>query len=228
LVAWTIAAIISVLVITKGRKNGIWAGFFILSFILIQLLEFFIWWNRQAEGLTSSAAEAVEEGDGVRNRPSGEVFTRLILIALWLQPLVQTFMAYRYGNPNFKKHLLVATMAYFVMFIWSILQATDPSVKFSSAPVTGTCGHGHLAWRREGKGSFAGPHPASFLYGFGLAFGLLFVQPTVFGISFLVLGAVMLTYSAKNFRTGEASSMWCIYAIFYAFLALLIAFSRRS
>lgn len=232
LIAFTVASLIALLIITKGKRSGIWNGYFILTFIVVQLLEFFIWWERRKEGLTKTAEEAVQEGDGVRNGPSGEVFTRLILIALWLQPLVQTGMAYKYGQPRFKSQLLVLTMAYFVMFIWAILRATDSERDFSSHPVTGTCGEGHLVWDSSfpdsQQESFVGPGPAGLVYGFGLVFGLFFMRPTMFGVMLAVLGGVMLTYSAKNYRTGESSSMWCLYAIFYAFLALIMAFSRRD
>jgi MFS family permease len=232
LVAFVVATLIALLVITKGKKNGIWNGFFILAFILIQLLEFFIWWNRRKEGLTDSAEEAKKEGDGPRNKPSGETLTRLILIALWLQPLIQTFMAYKYGQPRFKSQLLVLTMAYFVMFIWSIVRATDSKRSFATHPVTGTCGEGHLVWTGEKPNdppmSFVGPGPAGLIYGFGLVFGLLFMRPTKFGIMLAVLGGIMLTYVAKNYRTGESSSMWCLFAIFYAFLALIMAYSREK
>uniref|UniRef100_A0A6C0CG89 Uncharacterized protein n=1 Tax=viral metagenome TaxID=1070528 RepID=A0A6C0CG89_9ZZZZ len=236
LVAFVVATLIALLVITRGKKNGIWNGCFILAFISIQLLEFFIWWNRRKEGLTDSAEEALKEGDGPRNGPSGEALTRLILIALWLQPLVQTFMAYKYGQPRFKSQLLVLTMAYFVMFIWSIVRATDSKRSFSTHPVTGQCGEGHLVWTTRGQnetyeeslGTFVGPGPASLIYGFGLIFGLLFMRPTKFGIMLLVLGGIMLTYNAKNYRTGESSSMWCLWAIFYAFLALIMVYSREK
>jgi prolipoprotein diacylglyceryltransferase len=43
-----------------------------------------------------------------------------------------------------------------------------------------------------------------------------------------VLGGIMMVYVAKNYRSGESSSMWCLYAIFYAFLALIMAYSRES
>lgn len=241
LVAFVVAVLIALLVIAKGKKNGIWNGCFILVFILVQLLEFFIWWNRHKEGLTDSAEEAKKlQSDDPRNASdtslTGETLTRLILIALWLQPLVQTFMAYKYGQPRFKSQLLVLTMTYFVMFIWSIVRAADSKRSFATHPVTGTCGEGHLVWTSEKPSedgqsspvSFVGPGPASLIYGFGLVFGLLFMRPTKLGLMLAVLGGIMLTYVAKNYRTGESSSMWCLFAIFYAFLALIMAHSRES
>ena len=224
LVAWAVVTIIALLIITRGRKNGIWNGFFILVFILIQLLEFFIWWQRQKEGLSSSAEEAKTEGpDSLKNAPSGEAFVRLILIGLWLQPLTQTFMAYRYGNQKYRSLLLAITIAYFILFIWSITKAFDSSIKFEAHPGP----NGHLIWTRSDNTSFVGGKPLEFIYLAGLALGLLFMQPSLFGIMLVVLGGILALYTGKNYGQGQFASMWCFYAVLYAFLALIMAFSRR-
>lgn len=224
IVAWAVVTIIALLIITKGRKNGIWNGFFILAFILVQLLEFFIWWQRRKEGLSSSAEEAKQAGpESPENAPSGEAFVRLLLIALWLQPLVQTFMAYRYGNQKYRKQMFALTMVYFILFIWAIIQALDRNNKFQAQPGP----DGHLTWSRPGKKGFVGPTPLAVIYFCGLAVGLLFMQPALFGIMLTVLGGIMFAYSAKNYGGGQFSSMWCLYATFYAFLALIMAFSTK-
>ena len=133
IVAWVIAAVIALVIISSGKPTSKWNGYFILTFILVQLLEFFVWNEREREGLTSSAAEALKEGaSSTRNAPSGEALTRLILIALWLQPLVQTFMAYKYGRSNYKPQLMVLTMCYLVLFLWSITQALNEDEKFDT------------------------------------------------------------------------------------------------
>lgn len=224
LVAWTVTTIIALLIITKGRKNGIWNGFFILAFILIQLLEFFIWWQRRRDGLSSSAEEARnEDANSLRNAPSGEAFVRLILIGLWLQPLTQTFMAYRYGNQKYRNLLLALTIAYFVLFIWSIMKAFNSEIKFQARPGP----NGHLIWSRSDQNSFVGSKPLEFIYLGGLALGLFFMQPSLFGIMLLVLGGILAIYTGKNYGNGQFASMWCLYAVLYAFLALIMAFSKR-
>ena len=238
LVAWVVAVVIALLIISTGKRVNKWNGYFILTFILVQFLEFMIWRERGREGLTTSASEALKEGpESKRNAPSSETFTRLILIALWLQPLVQTFMAYRHGNPKYKPQLLVATIAFFVMFIWSIVKATDYSEKFQSRPfvgcgdtcnIDGPCPGGHLQWTRSKTDGFVGPALSGYLYVFGLIFGLLFMTPGIFGVMQLILGLILLVYSSKQLHSEEKSSMWCIYAVFYAFLALIIAFSRKN
>lgn len=246
LVAWIVATVIALLIISTGKPSAKWNGYFILTFILVQLLEFFIWHERGEKGLSSSAEEALRHNKlsenmthqpSPSNRPSGEVFTRLILIALWLQPLVQTFMAYKYGRKAYKPQLMVITMAFFVMFIWSIVQALNPKEKFESRPVVGCngtcdpskpCPGGHLEWIRSESKGFTGGNLASGLYLFGLMFGLLFMQPGLFSIILLGFGVVSMAYSRKQLNTGETSSMWCLYAIGYAFVALCMAFSRKA
>lgn len=267
LVAWIVATVIALLIISTGKPSAKWNGYFILTFILVQLLEFFIWHERSqirgpsGLGLSSSAEQALRDNKlsenmthqpSPSNRPSGEVFTRLILIALWLQPLVQTFMAYKYGRKTYKPQLMVITMAFFVMFIWSIVQALNPKEKFESRPVVGCkatcslngdcvggpssthcdpskpCPGGHLEWIRSESKGFTGGNLASGLYLFGLMFGLLFMQPGLFSIILLGFGVVSMAYSRKQLNTGETSSMWCLYAIGYAFVALCMAFSRKA
>lgn len=233
IVAWLVAVIISLLLISKGKPSSKWNGYFILTFITVQLLEFMIWREREKIGLSTSASEAIENSDSETNAPSSETLTRLILIALWLQPLVQTFMAYRYGRPAYKPQLMVVTMAFFVMFIWSIVKALDDTDHFESKPyVNTTCGDGfasgHLIWSRSKSKSFVGPPIAAPLYLFGLLFGLCFMQPGLFGIILATFGGLSALYTAKQYGGGQASSMWCLYAIGYAFVALIMAFSRRA
>lgn len=230
LVAWLVAIVISMLILGTGKKNAKWNAFFIITFITVQLLEFFIWYFRDRDGLSSSAHEALEAGpNSEKNRPSGDVMVRLILIALWMQPLVQTYMAYKYGS-RYKPQLMAITIVYFVMVIWAITQALDTNSEFSAQPsVSTSCSGGHLYWTRTNspKG-FLGPNPASLLYVFGLFFGLFFMQPGLFGIMLTVVGGVMVAYTGKNYRNGEMSSMWCLFAVFYAFLAFIMAFSSRK
>jgi hypothetical protein len=132
-------------------------------------------------------------------------------------------MAYRYGNQNYSKQFLVLTMAYFVLFIWSIIQATDNNAKFQSRPGA----DGHLQWSRPGKVGFVGSNPAGFVYVFGLAFGLFFMLPSLFGFMLVGLGGLLVILSAKNHQGGSFASMWCLYATLYAFLALIMAFSTK-
>lgn len=228
-VAWLVAVVIAMIMLSTGKKTARWNAFFILTFITIQLLEFFVWWFRESDGLTKSANEAMKAGCGNdKNKPSGDFFVRLIFIALWIQPLVQTFMASRYGNPKYKQQLMIITMAYFVMLIWAITKALDKNATFTAQP--STCekdSSGHLVWWRSNDKGFIGPNAAAFLYLFGLFFGLFFMQPKLFGIILIVVGGLSATYASKHYKNGEASSMWCLLAILYAIVALMMAKSRK-
>jgi len=230
LIAWLVAVVIAMIMLSTGKKNAKWNAFFILTFITVQLLEFFIWHFRSSEKLSTSAHEAVEAGCGApKNEASGDVMVRLILIALWLQPLIQTYMAYKYGK-GYKPQLMVIVMVYFIMFILAIVKAVDTNIDFKAYPVTCTdSANGHLTWyRSDSKESFVGPGPAAMLYIFGLFLGLLFMEPKLFGIILTGLGGVMVAFTAKSYGRGEFASMWCLYALFYAIVALLMAYSTRK
>ena len=234
LVAWGIAAVIAVHVIGRGKKFDKMAGYFILVYITVQLLEFFVWVERKRNGLSASADEALdlaaEACNHEKNEPSGEFWTRLIFIALWLQPLAQMYLAYKYGR-GYKKQLLVLTMVYFILFIWAIVQATDPNSTWFSQPGTecnsqDKCAGGHLLWyRSDNKDGFVGP--AAGLYLFGLFFGLLFMEPKQYGWLLIAFGGLLAIYSARNFASKEFSTMWCIYAVFWAFLVLIMSYGTK-
>lgn len=230
IVAWLVAVVIAMLMLTTGKKNAKWNAFFILTFIAIQLLEFFVWRGRKGARLSTSATEATLAGCGSeKNQGSGDGLVRLILIGLWLQPLVQTYMGYKYGS-GYKPQLLIITIVYFVMFLWSITEALDTDAEFKATPVT--ClekSTGHLTWHRSNSPTgFVGPGPAAHLYLLGLFLGLFFMTPTLFGIILTVVGGVMVGLTAKFTGRGEFASMWCLYAIFYAIVAFIMAHSRRA
>jgi hypothetical protein len=229
LVAWLIAVVIAMIILTTGKKNAKWNAFFILTFITVQLLEFFIWHFRKVDGLSATADDARKAGcDSDKNESSSDGIVRLILIALWLQPLMQTYMAYKYGS-GYKPQLMIIVMVYFVMFIWSITQALDTNTTFTATPVTcAENANGHLFWERSNSKSFIGPGPAGPLYLFGMLFGLLFMQPKLFGIIMIFIGAGTAFYSAKGHAKGEFASMWCLFAILYAIVAYMMAYSRRQ
>lgn len=227
LVAYGVAAVIAIHVISRGKAFDKATGYFILVYITIQLLEFFIWVERERLGLSKSADEAMLQPDSQSNAKSSEFWTRLIFVALWLQPLAQTYLAYRFGDTRYSKQLAVVTIAYFALFIWAVAKATDTNVEFSSQPeVADACAKGHLWWSRgTNKDGFLGP--AAWLYLFGLFFGLLFIQPKLYGKILIGFGLILAIYSSRNFSTREFSSMWCIYAVLWAVLVLIMSYGSR-
>jgi len=169
-------------------------------------------------------------------------------------------LAYKYGR-TIKGPLMVMTIAYFVMFIWSIIYATDPKKTYSSQPylgeeinpapevmasyfsveqAIGMCtgqfsgcmdnkpAGGHLLWNSSDESGFLGGPLASGLYLFGLLFGLLCMDPKLWG--WILVGfAILLILYTKSMHTGaEFSSMWCLYSVLWAFMVLLLSYSTRT
>lgn len=235
LIAYGIAAVIAVHVIGRGKRFDKFAGYFILVYITVQLLEFFIWVERERQGLSKSADEAMElaetECGHPKNEGSSEFWTRLIYIALWAQPLAQMYLAYKYGR-GYKKQLGILSVVYLILFIWAIVKATNPNTEWKSQPGTECstkdhCAGGHLVWLRSDRDDFMGPGLLAGLYLFGLFFGLLFMEPKQYGWMLIVFGGVLALYSAKNFGKQEFSSMWCLYAVFWAFLVLAMSYATK-
>src|SRR3990170_2672359 len=76
----TFIVVIIIVIIMYKRNNGSdrHLALFSIAIVTIQLLEFFAWLS-------------IEK----RNRNLNDLVTRLILITLWAQPLINSFMAYK-------------------------------------------------------------------------------------------------------------------------------------
>ena len=238
LTSFLVAGIIGLYLITVDQNSIKALGYFLLTFILIQLLEFFIWNERKHQGLSHDASDALiyaKTGDPCdKNAPSSEFLTSLIVIALWLQPLVQTYMAYKYGRDTIFTPLIVIFLTiYAIIFIYSILRAFGGGVVFSAQPYTGigktgmdedgTSAGGHLHWMAS-DGGILGGGPLTHLYLFGLFFGLLFTVPAYYGWIVIVYGLAVLTYALTQHARQEVGSMWCLYAVGLAFILLIMSF----
>jgi len=238
LTSFLVAGIIGLYLITVDQKSIKALGYFLLTFILIQLLEFFIWNNRRNQGLSYDASDALaygKKGDPCNlNAPSSEFLTSLIVIALWLQPLVQTYMAYKYGRETIFRPLIIMFLAiYAITFIYAIFRALSTNIIFSSQPYTGvgksgidgngTQAGGHLHWMAS-DGGILGGGPLPYLYLFGLFFGLLFTVPAYYGWIVIVYGIITVTYALTQHAIQEVGSMWCLYAVGLSFILLIMSF----
>ncbi len=238
LVSFFVAGIIGLYLITVDKNSIRALGFFLLTFILIQLIEFFIWNQRRYMGLSFNAGSALNyasEGDpNNKNVPSSDFLTRLIVIALWLQPLIQTYMAYQYGRETMFRPLIILMLGVYILtFLYAGLRVLNPNLSFSSQPHTGvgntgvgadgkTAG-GHLNWMGS-DGSILGGTPLTILYLFGLFFGLLFTIPSYFGWVVIVFGIITLVYAMTQHSKYEVGSMWCLYAVLLGFILLILSF----
>lgn len=215
--AYIIAVIALMILIYCQTTFSITIGCFILVYSTIQLLEGFIWLDRQKKGLSASSQEAVKNIKS--NAISSDGLTRTILVCLWLQPLVQMYFAYRYCDLKYKNLLLFLTIIYFGFFLYALYRALSPSVSFGTRPYSE--GGGHLYWTAS-DGSFYGNNILIYFYLFGLFFGLLFTQPLFKGIVFIFGGLLLLGYTMFTKKSPEWGSVWCLYAILLSGLALLL------
>lgn len=185
----------------KGADRHI--ALFSLVFVTIQLLEFFAWLSIERE-----------------NRTMNDFVTRLILIFLWLQPLINSFAASR----NHSSKLLVGGVVLFgILSIVSLFTASKGKFKTEKGP---NC---HLVWSREPdegeeeRGGFMsniGFLPV--LYLAGLLLPLLFIKPFSRGLILTILGFVSLGLSLGVAGTKEFSSWWCWIAGVWTAAALII------
>lgn len=201
--AYIIGLIMSIILIYEQTVFSITIGFFILTYITIQVLEGLIWIDRKNKGLSSNSHEALNGGD---NTISSDGLTRAILVALWLQPLIQTYFAYKYHGGTL---LTIALIIYGFLFLYALYRAFNFNIKFGSLPFVGK---GHLSWTSS-DGNFFGGYFLTIIYLIGLFFGLLFTTPTINGVIFISVGLLCLLWSRSHYSWEEVGSMWCLYAV---------------
>lgn len=241
IVAFIIAAIIALIVIsTNNHKSAKALGFFLLTYILIQLLEFFIWRDRQRKGLSASASEAlalakIGDPEG-KNAADSETLTKLITIALWLQPLAQIYLAKRYGRKTRWGNVLTFLLVvYAALFLWAIVKVLDTEEgDYSSQPHVGVGNtgigedgkeaRGHLQWNTP-NGALGGGILTG-VYLFGLFFGLLFTDPKWHGWIIIILGLALLFFSIARHSGAEVGSLWCFYSVILAIVIFFLAISK--
>src|SRR5574339_516215 len=86
LLAWTLSYTIAWYLFNRNQNYDRWNASFILCFTTVQLIEAGIWCSKESNG--ASASEFVD------------LFTRLLLLALLMQPLIQSYMGYQYTPAN--------------------------------------------------------------------------------------------------------------------------------
>lgn len=239
-VSWSVTALIAAYVIIRNKPNGRWQGLFVLTFILIQIIEAAIWSNRydnpDCNNCNNSSCDVSNINDnngvgGAIDKSYDELFTRLILIALFLQPLVQTFGAWKYGDFSgkyghvWKNLMMIFVMVFCVLLLYAIFSASDKDAEFG----TNKGPNGHLEWfRTNGDGGFIGPWWVTGLYILGLGVGLLFMKPRIYGIIFLAFGFLTLWWSSTQGSGSEIGSLWCFYAVLYVILVLILTESTKK
>ena len=172
---------------------------FIIAFATIQLLEAGIWVS-----ITDD------------NRSMNDLMTRLIPIALLAQPLIQTYMGYRYTGNTFLKLFSFVLLGIFI-YAWYRIGVSKPGQYHS---VVGS--QGHLVWKNEGSSTgVLGGKWIILLYLLGIFAPLLFMENGK-GIALLTVGVITALYSLSMTRSEEFSSYWCFTAVAFSIIALFI------
>jgi hypothetical protein len=194
--SWLVISTIAWYLYKRNKGVDRWMAIFIGVFSLIQLLEGFVW-----AGIDT-------------NRPQINAnATALIIIAIWLQPLVQSYMGYLYTSSSI---LYWFSLIFVVMLLWAIYRFFTED--FYSVPGP----NGHLVWKSSEKGAIInGKRWLLVPYLVGLFLPLIYLK-TSQSIPLLVIGLGTLYWSQKYYKDGEFSSMWCFSALLYAMVTLMI------
>lgn len=193
--AWLICIIIAVYLWHRNQNYDRWNALFIATFTLIQLLEAGIW-------------------SGYNN----QLLTEIILVALLLQPMVQTFASYYYTESIFMKYLIIVYAIILVYTIYRVITAQQGQFYSDRGP------NGHMVWHdtRYPNSFLAGGYSfIGVLYLIGLFVPLLFMKDYKW-VPLIIVGLGTLFYSLYMTRNQEFSSVWCLSATLYALVAIFI------
>jgi len=190
-----ILAVIGSLIIWSRNKGTDRAdSIVVITFSLIQLLEYFIW-------------KSIENNPEQECSAGNQLVTSIIPIVLFFLPLI---------------HILVRPInnVFAIPYILIILKLIFErnSNKFCSTPGP----NGHLVWRRNDELLFDNRRLEGLMYVSGVFLPLLSVKPfrNVAPFFWFTLSSGIWS-SIKYKNTGEVSSMWCIIAVFNVIIKLL-------
>jgi preprotein translocase subunit SecG len=205
LITYVTVVVIVIILYQRNVGSDRQLALFSLAFVTIQLLEFFAWISIENQ-----------------NRKMNDLVTRLILIALWAQPLINSYLAYKVvskeepteTNKNFKWILTAMVIMFTIFFIYSIYMASSNKTKFS----TTTGPNCHLVWKRGQGLDFMG-EKLIILYLAGLIVPLLFVENFKKGLILITVGLVLMIFSRMMSSQKEMGSWWCWVAFVFVLAA---------
>lgn len=201
IVTYITVVVIVIILYQRNVGSDRQLALFSLTFVTIQLLEFFAWLSIEKQ-----------------NRKMNDLVTRLILIALWAQPLINSYLAYKYldqENEQFKFILVGLIVMFVILFIYSIYMASR-STKFS----TKTGPNCHLVWKRGKNLDFMG-EKLIIIYLIGLIVPLLFVENLKKGLILIGVGLVLMIFARMMSSQKEMGSWWCWVAFVFVLAALI-------
>lgn len=196
LLAWVISYSIAYYLFYRNRRYDRWNAAFILAFSLIQLLEAGLW-------------TTIYDNNAQMN----DLLTRLVFIALLIQPFVQSYMGATYTSSQM---LYVLAFIYFLLIIYGLysIGASKPGQYNTTVGQ-----NGHLVWNNGNGGLFNGW--TGILYLLGLFVPLFFMDKSAW-IPLVTVAAITAAWSLYSSSTSEASSMWCMAAVAYSIVALFV------
>lgn len=199
---WALALVASVYVFTSNSNSVTkWIALFLLAFTFIQFLEGMIWRNYE-------------------DKKKKELLTKLLLIALMIQPVVNSYMGYKATGEN--------TLKYMSIIYGVILLATIVYVATSDSYFTSIRGpNKHLMWLQDGKTLFDNKTLLGIVYAAGIFIPLLYM-PGKLKYIFLSIASISALYSYNNYnKTREFSSMWCYISALVASVVVMITANRK-
>jgi hypothetical protein len=223
LTAWAIAYVFATMLYFRNQGNDRWIAVFIFTYAFVQLLEAGMW-------------KSIDENDNKTN----DFYTRMMLIAIWMQPVVMMLGKFVWGrntpflkflNPTYTNYLFNAIFIIVILFLLdSFRRVSDPSLKFQAYRGE----NGHLVWTEgfdpkidtiDNFWFINKKHPwiAQLVYAIGIFLPLIFM--TDFARTIMLGGIIFvsLIYNYfKYYHTGEFSTMWCYHSIAMSIAAWFI------
>lgn len=174
--------------------NSVWVYLFFSSFILMQLIEYFIWRN-------------------IHNEFYNKVFTTLaILLVLIAQPISSNMLI---RDKQFQTNMLILYLVLFVPFI--IYRFTTKDIHSTVSKL------GHLKWNAivDSKNSFSYLIMAVWLFFFLFP---LFYQGAVYGFLFGIISLLVIVYNYLQDGSIESMWCWIVNSIMLYLLAYLLLY----
>ncbi len=196
--AWILANGISLYLFYRDKNYDRWNAAFITTFSTIQLIEAGIWMS-------------INKGSKTMNN----LLTKLAFIILLMQPLVQSYMGYRYTK-NIILYLMTFVFLGILIGGFITVGKSKPEQFYSSVGSSG-----HLVWHNNSSDNFSGGGIIPYLYMGGLVIPLLFMKEYR-GIPLLAVGLITAIYSISSSKAGEFGSLWCFTSVLYAVAAIFV------
>ena len=197
---WLIAFVLSIYMLANGNIYNKWVPIMILTITQIQIMEAIIW-ATDSYVINSNA-------------------TKLISYLLLLQPLVNSYMGYKYTD---NKLLLLLFVLVLIVFLYNAISSRYD--KFYS-----TIGaNNHLNWNRIDystgeKKNIIGNFLIQIIYVLGAIVPIFFLDKKNRAV-LLIFISISLFYSYYYYnKTSEFGTIWCYLAVYASVISLIVPY----